>query len=142
MSDFFPLTGPSNCREQLKLCYAFFVSSKYYHQELAVCNPNPTRYDTRHVFPADMFLLALTKDCNDTIASFDGLIHVVENNNAPVRCIGSHDPAIDRTFQLVFIPSSGENQSALFLQFIEPLPASVKAKIVKQLMLTYSEMKL
>ncbi len=127
-----PLDVPG-ARDQINLCYAFVESTCYYHQEISILNPAPTQYDPAYIFPRDMYLYYFHRDQSVDPLPLNELVDMVMKQHAPIHCVGSHRPDMDRTIQLIWMPPDGTAESQLIVQFIADIPSNEKISIIEEL---------
>ncbi len=127
-----PLDVPG-AHDQIKLCYAFTRSSNYHYQELSVLNPSPTQYDPAYIFPRDLHLYFYHRDQSSDLLPLGDLVDLVVTQHAPIHCVGSHRPDMDRTIQLIWMPPDGTAESQLIAQFVVDIPANEKISIIEGL---------
>lgn len=87
-----------------RLLFAFMICPAFYHQEISIYNPEPKNFTPAYLFPCDMFSFVHHVDHDGKLPSLKKFITIVKKADAPVSCIGSHDPHRDRTFQLICFP--------------------------------------
>ena len=119
---------------QIKLCYAFVQSANYLYQELSVLNPDPRQFDAEHLFPRDLYLYTYHSECNQDLLPIDELVEMAKQKQAPIRCIGSHRPDMDRSIQLIWMPAVGGAESQLIVQILSSnMSSSEKMDIIEGL---------
>lgn len=132
------------CEEnRVKMVYAILASNEFYHQELAVLNPTPTQYHPDYVAPHDLAAYSYCADNAEPVPALEDLRRLMGEYHSPIICTASHDPEMDRSFQVVCLPSHNQTSDAsgvdlLFIHFTAPLSIEERQKIGSQLMRAYN----
>ena len=130
---------------RIRLCWAFMNFQAFYHQEIAVLNPDPVEYDPDYLLPRDQYVLTHHVDLDGPAPQLEELLQLVQQYKTPMICIGSHTPQSDRTLQLICLPPdympAGQLPARMHLivQYLIPLTESEREEIVNTLLQAYSQ---
>lgn len=128
---------------RVKMVYALLTSNEFYHQELAVVNPTPTQYHPDYVAPRDLAVYYYCADNAEAVPGLENLQRLMGEYQSPIICTASHNPEMDRSFQVVCLPDHNKTSDAsgvdlLFIHFTAPMSIEAKKKIGSQLMCAYN----
>ena len=128
---------------RVKLLYAFLSSPAFFHQDIAIINPNPKMYDNEHIFPLDMYRFTFCRDQGEDVPELEAVLSAVSDVQVPVMSIGSHKEQIDRTIVLGVLPDNMSGNSglhpeqALTIRFIGKIDAEERKEIMDRLINAY-----
>ena len=130
---------------RVKMCYAFAKSPRFYNQELAIMNPHPSHYVPGFVAPRDALLYNYEADAEEAILSLGEFQELACNAHAPIVCIGSHKPGLDRSVQLFALPQDEiaqglEPADLLIVRFLNQMSKAEESKKLKNLKDAYYEL--
>ena len=89
---------------RVKMCYAFMKSPYFYHQELAILNPQSSQLIPNIVRPANLYLYHYISGAGEALRSEEEIRSLVCTAATPIVCTGSHIPDLDRSIQLLSLP--------------------------------------
>ena len=89
---------------RVKMCYSFVQSPLFYHQEITVINPQPFLLIPNMVAPADLYLYHYVAGAGEALRPEEEIRALARSAAAPIICIGSHTPDLDRSIQLLSLP--------------------------------------
>lgn len=132
---------------RVRMAYAFLTSPNFFHQEIAIINPNPQQYDREYLFPRDLYLLSYHVESNEEMPSLRDVVDVLHHAQTACICIGSHKPELDRTIQILCLSKSMNPEDAipgrvlLTIQFLVKISKSEKGEIINKLLDAYRLLK-
>ena len=139
------MTELQKAESRVRMCYAFAQSPYFYHQEITILNPQPSQFVLNMVAPADLYLYHYIAGAGEALRSEEEIRAIVCNTAAPIICIGSHTPDLDRSFQLLSLPPDEivpglEAADLLIVQILNSMSEEDEIEVVEHLRKAYYEL--